>query len=81
MSQEEIIAEYTTLATTGCDTLTSTLLTYHTALGINLFGCATVDQTGRTQLQAVDKAHLMLLRNRIDAFYGTLRQAISAGSN
>ena len=81
MSQDQTIATFTTLATTQCNTLIGQLLTYHSAIAANLFECAVLDEEHRLQLVNVDRSRLIALRNRLDAFYTTLRQAIAAGSN
>lgn len=80
MSQDQILADFTTLATTDCETFIAQLLAYHTALGTNLFQCALLDDAHRTDLLLVDRAKLIALRNRIQVFNSTLSQAIAAGT-
>ena len=80
MSQDQVVADFITISTTDAIAINNQLLTYHTALGTNLFACAELDDEHRATLAASDKSRLMALRNRIDLFYPTLRAAIAAGS-
>lgn len=77
--QDQIVADFTTLVTTGASTLVEQVIQFHQPLVNSLFNCLTLDQAHRDQIRDVDKRALRVLRARLDTLATTIGQAQQAG--
>lgn len=79
-SQDDIVTDFTTLATVSAQTLISEILTYHQDLGTLLFSVITLDSGHKAQIRDVNKSTLIALRARLEDLVVTVRKATEAGS-
>lgn len=78
MSQDAIVANFTSLTTTDADEMVATLLSYHKSLSDGLFDVATLDDDHRSEVRVLSKTSLIKLRQRLEALVVAVRNATMA---
>lgn len=78
MSQDEIVANFTTITTTDADEIAAAILAYNRTLSEALFDLSGLDDAHRQEIRLLAKTNLIRLRQRLESLLPAVRNATMA---